>query len=404
MFPPSHGRSPQVTRGRPPSCTESRLCVALPSDPRLELGEATLLQDRIARRARGTGQVYKVGGVWKIRYTLHGQRVQESAGPTRKDAVELLNKRLGQAVEGRLTAVAARLTWADIERIILDEHQQHRSREKVERHVRRHLRRHFAGVRATAINYGKLLAFKHARLDEGASPSTVRYELSLVRTGLVVAYRAGQLPLLPPLPQVHVENTRTSFFEAAEFEALAKLLPDAARVVATFMYWTGWRRNETLTREWRHVDFARGTIILEPLETKSGEGRTFPFDVLPELAALLKAQRAYTDAVERRNGQIVRWVFHREGRRVKSIRQAWRTACEKAGLEGKSPHDFRRSAVRRLERAGVARSVAKQLVGHRTDLMYSRYAITNETDLREGLAKVVADVSATNPIARIART
>jgi len=143
-----------------------------------------------------------------------------------------------------------------------------------------------------------------------------------------------------------------------------------------------WRRNETLTREWRHVDFARGTIVLEPGETKSGDGRTFPFDVIPELAALLKAQRDYTDAVERRTGQIVRWVFHREGRRVKSIRQAWRTACAKAGLEGKIPHDFRRSAVRRLERAGVARSVAKQLVGHRSDLMYSRYAITNETDLR----------------------
>ncbi|MDQ3950890.1 MAG: hypothetical protein M3282_11170 [Gemmatimonadota bacterium] len=59
--------------------------------------------------------------------------------------------------------------------------------------------------------------------------------------------------------------------------------------------------------------------------------------------------------------------------------------------------------MRRLERAGVARSVAKQLVGHRTDLMYSRYAITNETDLRDGLAKVVADVQATKPIARIGR-
>ena len=42
-------------------------------------------------------------------------------------------------------------------------------------------------------------------------------------------------------------------------------------------------------------------------------------------------------------------------------------------------------------------------LGHRTDLMYSRYAITNETDLRDGLAKAVADVVATKPIARIGR-
>lgn len=340
------------------------------------------------RRARGTGQIFKVGGIWKVRFTLGGERVQLSAGPKRQDAVELLNRRLGQSVNGQLTAASARLMWDDVERIILDEHQQHRSYEKVERHVRRHLRPHFSGMRANAITYDKLLAFKHARLEKGASPSTVRYELSLVRTGLVVAHKAGRLPALPPLPSVHVENVRVSFFEHDEFLALASHLPDAARAVVTAMYWLGWRRNETLSREWRHVDFARGTIILEAGETKSGKGRTFPFDVLPELTALLKAQREYTDAVEKRTGQIVRWVFHREGRRVVSIRQAWRTACKKAALVGKIPHDFRRSAVRRLERAGVPRSVAMQLVGHETEAIYQRYAITNETDLREGLAKV----------------
>ena len=342
----------------------------------------------MTRRARGTGQVFKVGDTWKARYTVHGTRVQETAGPRRKDAVDLLNTRLGQQAEGRLHPDAARLTWADLDAIILDEHQQHRSREKVERHVRRHLRRHFTGARASTLTYDRLLTFKRDRLAEGASPSTVKYELSLIRTGLVVAHQAGRLPALPPIPSVHVENTRTSFFDDAQFQALVAHLPPAPAAVATFMFWTGWRRNETLTREWRHVDFTRGTIVLEPGETKSGDGRTFPFDVLPDLAALLQDQRAYTDAVERRTGQVVRWVFHRDGTQVQSIRQAWRTACTKAGLIGMIPHDFRRTAVRRLERAGVPRSVAMQLVGHKTEAIYRRYAITNETDLRDGLAKV----------------
>lgn len=123
--------------------------------------------------------------------------------------------------------------------------------------------------------------------------------------------------------------------------------------------------------------------------------------MLPELAALLRRLREYTDAVQRRTGTIVPWVFHREGRRVKSIRQAWWTACEKTGLDGMIPHDFRRSAVRRLERAGVPRSVAMQLVGHQTEAIYRRYAITNEADLRDGLAKVALNVQATKPIPRI---
>jgi integrase len=353
------------------------------------------------RRARGTGRVFKVGDVWKVRYTLHGRRVQESAGARRQDAVSLLARRLGQIAEGRLSAEAAQLMWAGVEAIILDEHRQHRSYEKVERHARKHLRRFFAGMRAQSITYDRLLAFKRDRLAEGAAPNTVKYELSLLNTGLKIAHRAGQLLTLPPLPAVHVENTRTSFFEHHEFLALAKHLPAAAAAVATFMYWTGWRRNETLTREWRHVDFERGTIVLDPGETKSGDGRTFPFDVLPELERVLRAQRDYTDVVERRTGQIIPFVFHRDGRRVISIRAAWDQACEKAQLGDKIPHDFRRSAVRRLERAGVPRSVAMKLVGHRTEHMYQRYAITNETDLREGLAKV-AKMKPSKVVGRIA--
>ncbi len=51
-------------------------------------------------------------------------------------------------------------------------------------------------------------------------------------------------------------------------------------------------------------------------------------------------------------------------------------------------HDFRRTAVRNLERAGVSRSVAMQLTGHRTEAVYRRYAIVSEQDLGEGLEKL----------------
>ena len=53
-------------------------------------------------------------------------------------------------------------------------------------------------------------------------------------------------------------------------------------------------------------------------------------------------------------------------------------------------HDLRRTAVRNLERAGVPRSWAMSLTGHRTEAVYRRYAITAEQDLRDGVERLAA--------------
>ena len=88
--------------------------------------------------------------------------------------------------------------------------------------------------------------------------------------------------------------------------------------------------------------------------------------------------------------QIVPFVFHRAGRPIKSFRRAWLAACKAAGCPGRIPHDFRRTAVRNLERADVPRSAAMKMVGHKTESIYRRYAIVSESDLRDGADKIQA--------------
>jgi len=97
-------------------------------------------------------------------------------------------------------------------------------------------------------------------------------------------------------------------------------------------------------------------------------------------------------------------VFHRKGRQIKDLREAWRRACSKGGLVNKNPHDLRRSAVGPLERARVPRSVAMKLTGHKTEDVYRRYAIVDQTALEDGVARLAQLRSRTSRVRRSSGT
>jgi len=170
---------------------------------------------------------------------------------------------------------------------------------------------------------------------------------------------------------------------------LSHLHQDVAPIVE-FLYLTGWRVGEALPLQWHQVDFKAGIVRLEPGTTKNDEGRVFPFAVLPDLEALLQRQRERTEALQVGTGRIIPHVFHRDGEPILDFRGAWERACTDAGFAGRLVHDFRRTAVRNLERAGVSRSVAMKLTGHKTESVYRRYAIVSEADLAEGVGKLAA--------------
>ena len=81
-------------------------------------------------------------------------------------------------------------------------------------------------------------------------------------------------------------------------------------------------------------------------------------------------------------------MFHRDGRRICYYGEAWHRACAAAGVPGRIPHDFRRTAVRNLVRAGVAEQTAMKLTGHKTRSVFDRYDIVTERDLRDAVTRL----------------
>ena len=349
------------------------------------------------------GELRQRGNVWWIRYYRNGKRYEESSGSDKKQqAIDLLKSREGDGVHGvPVTSQIGRLRFEAAVADVVTDYTVNRKKSTahVQGRIDNHLLPYFGGRKMASITTADLRAFIAHRqapithedgsvIKKGASNAEINRELAIIKRAFRLAQQAGKLVYRPHVPMLEERNVRKGFFEREVFEDVRQRLPEELRGLVTFAYFTGWRiPSELLGLQWSQVDRQAKTVRLEPGTSKNDEGRTLPYALLPELVAVIETQWQAHERLQAAD-TICPYVFQRQGAPIKAFRGAWTAACEAAGVPGMLLHDFRRTAVRNLVRAGVPERTAMSITGHKTRSVFDRYDIVNEADLHAAMGRL----------------
>ncbi len=368
---------------------------------------------------RGNGRIFQRKGsafLW-CAYYLRGKEYRESTGKADpKEAEKFLNRRLkevGADQIGAKTFVGPQQERIRVSELLDSLEADYKLRGKDSPQFRahlKHIRDCFGTWRAVEVTAEAVDKYIAERLENGTAAATINRGTQLLNQGFSLAMERKHLSTAPRIRHLSERgNARQGFFSDAEFRAIADNLPDYLHDFTRFGYLTGWRKGEIASLRWEDVD--SDIIRLRGENAKNGEARAVTLD--GELAELIE-RRKFARQVKANGGvMLAALVFHNDGDPVGDFRKAWATAAAAAGLGqficrsckqpvnghkceqcktdakyvGRIFHDFRRTAVRNMVRAGVQERVAMSISGHKTRSIFDRYNIVNEADLRDAMRR-----------------
>jgi integrase len=341
-----------------------------------------------------------------MKYYIPGRSspVRESTGTDQeKEARRILKEREGRAAAGLpLLPRADKVRYEEARDDLKSHYETTGTRTLKEANTRlRHLDKFFAGRRLISITGPVITEYIGRRQAERAANGTINRELGVLMRMLRLAAEHNKLLRLPIVHKPKEAAPRQGFFESDAFATVRRRLPEDLQAAVAIAYTYGWRmQSEVLTLERRQVDLEAGTLRLDPGTTKNDEGRVVY--LTPELKVLVAAHIGRVEALQRKLGRIIPWLFPHVrgarkmlGERRKDFRKVWKSACNAAGVPRMLRHDCRRTAVRNMVNAGVPERVAMTVTGHRTRSVFDRYHIVSPSDLQDVARRLTGTLSGT---------
>lgn len=230
-----------------------------------------------------------------------------------------------------------------------------------------------------------IVRFKTLRRNEGAAASSINKELAFSKHLYNVAIKEWGWLRFNPFAQVSLERLpqpRDRHLTREEFDRLYQACMERLKPIVLIAVNTGMRQDEILSLTWQQVDFKNEALAIE--HTKSGRRRSVPM-IAPVKSLLLELGKVrHIDS---------QYVFpSTAGTKIDAskIRNWFRQACRKAGIENFRFHDLRHTCGSWLAQNGVDLYVVQRILGHSSSAMTQRYAHLVQGNLRAGLNTLIA--------------
>jgi integrase len=312
---------------------------------------------------------------WQMCFFLEGRKVRMSTGTTNKRlAKQVYEKTKAKVVTGNFPLnpeSRASMPFSEFVDDFLNKHcRVEKASYKRDEVIGNALKKHFGRIPIGRIKTYEIIAWRErraahiTRMGTPITKASLNRELAFLKTMFNLAVEWGWLKENPTarVKKLKGETKRLRILSRDEIVRLIDSARESLKPILMLAVATGMRKSEILNLKWKDINFTNGFIRVTL--SKNSEARNVPFDshIKEMLFGLRKGRRQSEYVFCRKNGD-----------RILCVKEAFKAACDRAGISDFRFHDLRHTAASLLAAGGCDIITLQHVLGHKTLAMTQRY-------------------------------